>query len=341
VEKGLIETLQIDSDGEPELPEGYFKKKRGARKKSDGVRTKKREVLAERFANRKKSILGSVGNVEKNRSQDNLPTISVTPNNTTVSEQKLSWQRRKLKPITNFDPSEFTANVNLRPYLAVTRASEKLADLFRTHAESETMSLLLSPSRFADIEDLVDRHGKWGDLMLMMLLGNFKLADRTKRDLDQTMPFRECFRTTALFIRIVESHPNPQVLTSGQGLGGLLYFALTGQSQTTANFALTMGFPTSSEEILEKLLQWDIADGPFENMTLYGTANALFFFTVGTNTDLEKESHRSRIKVWFTYYFSERLCQEWLDVLGDAANTQLPLQENDRIPFETFLNFFR
>jgi hypothetical protein len=307
---------------------------------SPASKLSRRTVLMARVCNRKEKMFMVLRSIEKNQHAGSLPRIQMEPLNVNHPPSKLQWRQRPLQKL-QVQPTHFVKDVDLRPYLAVTRASEQLAEVLATSTDGTVRHLLWSCRR-DDVLQAIPPAAHWRDMVEMMLLGTFNTDRASRRDLDQTMPLRERFRTTDLFREVLYQRNGYKDLTTGRGLGSILYFFLTGQSSSTARFTRAVGFPTTPEDIMDILTVWDTdKDGPIENMTLYGTANALFSFVVGTKTDMHVDGHRSRIALRLAYYYSEWLQQEWLTLLGDAAHSDISANHHPRVPFDHFLSFWR
>jgi hypothetical protein len=298
-------------------------------------------VLRERLINRGQYLFLAISSLENNKAPGTLHPIQTTPDMDieVTSPTKLEWRQKKLKGLS-VQPHDFIKNVDLRPFLAILRSAEQLDTWMRCNSENVVKTILQEPST-SDLINIAPPSQPWSEMICMFLIGNFS-GKRQKRDLDQTMPICSRFRSTSLFAELIHNHKDPRALTSGTGLGGILFFYLTGQSSLTEKFATSVGFPSSTEEILSTLLSWDEnLDGPFENTTLYGTANSLLTFVVGVKTDLSLEVHRHRIISRFNYYFREMLQREWLNLLGTSVNHDITLPFPYKIEFEQMLLFWR
>jgi hypothetical protein len=252
--------------------------------------------------------------------------------------------------LTDINPATFATNVDLRKYMVITRASERLAEIFDA-ANGATRHKLLWDLAQEEFFDFVTPDEVWSDLLRMMLFGTF--TNRTSgRDLDQTMPLREHFRATDMFVEQLKHHPNPRLLTSPSGLGTILFFCLTGQSFTTHHFLKTVGLPTCVEDFFGTLSNWTCDDPKcpkdpkrpqgckFENSAQYGTPQGSMTFSLGKRTDLTDAEHRARVLARFNFYFGEELSQEWVQVLGEAHGWKINTPNIHPVPFKTLLHFF-
>jgi hypothetical protein len=259
--------------------------------------------------------------------------------------------RYRKRPYTRFslsdiDPSTFASTVDLRPYMVITRASERLAEIFDA-AKEDIRHKLLWDLKQEEFTDFVGPDEVWRDLLKMMLFGTF--ANRIdRRDLDQTMPLREYFRATDMFIEQLNNHPNPCALTSPSGLGMLLFYCITGQSFTTRHFMRTVGLPSCVEDFLSTLSTWSCNDPKcspdsecrFENPGQYGTPQASMTFSLGIKTEISNPEHRMRIIERFSFYFGEELSNEWVQVLGPACGWAINTPNTHPVPFQRLFDFF-
>lgn len=298
-------------------------------------------VLHARLVTRGEKILMVITALERNKIPGTLPPLRLLPLNTEPTPKKLRWQQRQLKPLTHVDPVQFVSSVRANKLMAVVRASEHLESLLNQCNDRMLKKLFwnVDDDSIARLSSLTGSV-KWTDLIRMILCGTFKQLG-TRRDLDQTMTLRRRFWSTELLKTILSKNNALRSLTQGEGLGGLLFFFLTGQSSTTQKYLLSTGFPTSAAEVVDSLKKWKADDGPFENMNLYGTANSLITFVVGGKTQPENLHHISRIESRFRYYFSQTLQTEWLNVLGDVAHVDLEEPNHPQVKFESMLGFWR
>ena len=272
----------------------------------------------------------------------NQPPGSLRPLRLTRTDNTFRKDRSKCtSSIIDIDQETFVRDVDLCPYMVIIHASERLAEVFANATEQSRKVLLWELER-PDLDHYVGTDEIWADMVKMMFFGSFT-PRTTLRDLDQTMPLRQHFRTTDLLLELLQAHPNPRVLTSPQGLGGLLFFFLTGQSYTTRTFTRAVGFPTNTETITEVLIHWNPDDpdsGLFENSALYGTPQGSLTFAYGVRTDMRNHEHRDRITARFNYYFGEEFCTEWAQVVDSASNWDIGTPNPNPLAFEVLLDFF-
>lgn len=301
-------------------------------------------VVKERLTCRQEKLMIILYAIESDRDPSDLRPLQLSPSLEAHSQSKLNWRKHFVRRVQT-DLAEFAKNVDLSPLLAVVHATIQLESLLSSLTPEHLSSILLQPTEDSILSLLASsKEHHWDELVRMFLFGSFT-RKRTRRDPDQTMPIRSRFRSTEMLRSILLQDDNHLTLTSGRGLGALLSIVLTGQSTTTRVFATKLGFPSSPEHIVDTITRHceESPDLPFENMNLYGTANSLFSFVVGTRTRIKLNKHNHRVLARFTYYFSTSLQQEWISVLGEMAGANIFCSNEDRrkVSYNDMLLFWR
>lgn len=298
-------------------------------------------VMKERLKIRREKLLYVLSALESNKKPGDLPHLPLEKSD----KDSLPWRKVVIKK-ASITPEVFVAKVDMTTLLSVAHASVHLDMLLGTLSAQHLDAILRNPT----VEGIgallqASNSNSWSELVHAFLMGTFN-PHRTERDLDQSMPIRSRFRTTGLFRQLLnrkKSQLGHCVLTSRDGLGAILAYFLPGQSFTTIDFTEHLGIATSSQQIVDSLNGWADNELPFENMSLYGQANARFTFVYGAKTNLLDPKHMARISARFAYYFCGLFQHEWLKLIGKLKGVDVlekAPEEGSRVSFEDALQFW-